>query len=311
MFFDVAIQPRFFVDPGYGVRGVQANIDTRHYVPGDYDVRVTTNSAGMRGQREYAVQKPSGTIRTLVVGDSMGFGFGVEDDEVVSAVLERLLNEQGGSAERHEVLNQSVSGTGQAEQLVAFHARFSAYQPDTVVLLYFDNDIGNNSVSGVYEASGDTAVHRTSRSFLPGVRVQQVLYAAPPIRWLFEHSTAWNLIRNQLSSIVQRQLLKTQGLRSYQDGTPEAIALTRALIRQFAADAQAIGAQLILVIIPARPRMTSNFPMTPEEFAQTGGLLVDGRDFLTVQDYFVSDSHICASGHAKIAERLKPLIAAH
>ena len=46
VFFDEPVQPRFVVDSGYGVRWNQANVDTRHYSPGEYDVRVTTNSVG-------------------------------------------------------------------------------------------------------------------------------------------------------------------------------------------------------------------------------------------------------------------------
>ena len=51
IFFDEAVQPRFVIDAGYGVRANTPDVVTRHYVPGDYEVRITTNSAGMRRQR--------------------------------------------------------------------------------------------------------------------------------------------------------------------------------------------------------------------------------------------------------------------
>jgi len=34
-----------------------------HYVPGDYEVAINTNSASMRGKKKYAVRKPDGTRR--------------------------------------------------------------------------------------------------------------------------------------------------------------------------------------------------------------------------------------------------------
>jgi hypothetical protein len=119
VFFDEAVQPRFVIDAGYGVRANKLDVITRHYVPGDYEVRISTNSAGMRGQREYPVARVPGKRRILMLGDSFPFGYGVEDGEVVSAVLETLLK-AGGTPDAaagggYEVINLSVSGFGQAE----------------------------------------------------------------------------------------------------------------------------------------------------------------------------------------------------
>src|SRR5688572_11336321 len=202
LFFDEPVQPRFVTDPGYGVRWNQAHIATRHYVPGQYNVRVTTNSIGLRGPREYAIERATGTQRILLLGDSFTFGFGVEDGEVVSAVLEDMLNAaQPGT--RSEVINMGVSGFGQAEELVTWQERAHAWRPDAVVILYFDNDIGNNAVAKLFAVGEDGGVRRTGAEYLPGSRLQESLFAIRPLRWLFEHSEAWNLIRNRLSSLVQ------------------------------------------------------------------------------------------------------------
>ena len=308
VFFNEPIQPRFFIDSGYGVRGVKPNIDTRHYVPGDYDVRVRTNSVGMRGQREYAVETPPGVRRVLIVGDSMGFGFGVEDDEAVSAVLEKDLNARGDPVQ-WEVINQSVSGTGQAEQLVTYHAFGRNYHPSTVVLLYCGNDIVNNQMAGLYEAIGDTAVKRTGTSYLPAVRTQEILYAVPPIRWLFEHSAAWNILRNRLSSLVQRELWTAQGMSSPNDLQPRVVALTRALIRQFVADIKADGGNVILAVIPSvREHMSTNLPFTEAELAELGVTFIDGRTFLVPENFFRRDVHMRADGNAKLARQLADVI---
>lgn len=307
LLFDEPVQPRFFVDSGYGVRGVQAGIDTRHYVPGEYDVRVRTNSAGMRGVREYTLDPQPGVHRVLMLGDSFVFGFGVEDDEVVSAVLEDRLNAASAPGQRFEVINLAVSGFGQAEELVTLRARGLRYRPQTVVLFYFDNDIGNNAVARLFEPIGEEGVRPTGNVYLPGVKTQEWLYAIAPVRWLFEHSQAWNLIRNRLSSLVQASLLRQEGLREFDDLDPESVALTRALLRELVKEAAAAGARSIVVIIPHR-KNRSNFPMTAQEVAAMGAQLMDGREFLTPQDFYRRDGHWRAAGHRKVAERLAALI---
>ncbi len=306
LFFDEAVQPRFVVDSGYGVRWNQSGVDTRHYVPGDYDVRVTTNSAGMRGPREYATEPAPGVRRVLLLGDSFTFGFGVEDGEVVSAVLEDRLNAVP-EAPRSEVLNLGVSGFGQAEELVTFGARGRAYQPDVVVVLYFDNDIGNNAVSQLYTADPDGTVAPTGNSYLPGVKVQERLYAIPPVRWLFEHSEAWNLVRNRLSILVQNALLERQGMQKFDDATPVGTDLTRALLAALAAEIRAAGARPVFLVIPNRG-MTSNFPLTRPEVEALGVTLLDGRDFLAPGDYYERDGHWRPSGHAKAAAELAKVL---
>lgn len=308
LFFDEAVQPRFVVDSGYGVRWNQAGVDTRHYVPGEYDVRITTNSAGMRGPREYGVPRPPGVRRVLLLGDSFTFGFGVEDHEVASAVLEDQLNARPG-APRTEVLNLGVSGFGQAEELVTFGERGRAYQPDAVVVLYFDNDIGNNAVAQLYGVGTDGRVTRTGNAYLPGAKLQERLYAIAPVRWLFEHSEAWNLVRNRLSALVQNALLERQGLQKFDDSTPVGVELTRALLAALAAEARAAGARPVFLVIPNQ-LMTSNFPLDSAAVDEMGATLVDGREFLEPADYYRRDGHWRASGHRKAAEQLAAVLAA-
>jgi lysophospholipase L1-like esterase len=306
LFFDEAVQPRYVVNSGYGVRANQPNVRTRHYVPGDYDVQISTNSAGMRGRREYPVERTTGTRRVLMLGDSFTFGYGVNDDEVVSAVLEDLLDARmpGGA----EIINLAVSGFGQAEELVMWREKAKAYRPDVVVLFYFDNDIGNNAVSQLFRLDANGVPERTGTEYLPGSDLQESMFAFAPTRWLFEHSEAWNLVRNRLSSLVQRRILRAQGLATFDDVTTGATELTRALLRRFVAEVRTAGAHPIIVVIPNSRQMNSNFPLSAEELTTLGVPLLDGRDFLTRDDYYRRDSHWRPSGHRKTAVELARMI---
>jgi hypothetical protein len=180
------------------------------------------------------------------------------------------------------------------------------------VLFFCGNDLVNNQVSGLYEAIGDTSVRRTGASYLPGVAAEQLLYAVPPVRWLFEHSAAWNIVRHRLSAYVQRRQMNQKGMAHPNDLTPEAVALTRALIRQFVADIRSDGVgDVILVAIPSvRENMANNLPLTQAELADLGVIYLDGRDFLSRDDFFVRDVHMRAQGNTKVAGRLVDVLGA-
>jgi hypothetical protein len=203
---------------------------------------------------------------------------------------------------RYETINLAVSGFGQAEELVTYENRGRALKAGTVVIFYFDNDIGNNAVSQLYVEGADGTVTRTENAYLPGSKLQERLFAIAPIRWLFEHSQAWNLIRNRLSILVQNALLREQGLAQFDDATTPAVGLTRALLLRLAETIRADGARVIFAIIPNQGGIQSNFPLTADEVAAAGVTLIDGRDFLTEDDYYRRDGHWRASGHRKAAE---------
>lgn len=296
------ILPRFVCDAGYGVRDNMRGVRTRHSSPGDYAVTITTNAHGMRNaRRDYTEARRLGVSRTALLGDSFVFGFGVEDEEVVSARLEDLLNDDAGS--RREVLNFGVPGFGQAEELFTYWNKVRAFAPDAVVLFYFENDLGNNEVADLFTLDGSGRLSPSGRTYLPGVDMRARLYAFAPTHWLFEHSQLWSLVRNRLSLLVQRSLLASHDMDTFVTPSAHAVVLTRALLHRFVADLRHDDVLPIVFVIPTRD-LTSNFPMSRQEVLAAGADLVDGRDFLDREDYFVRDTHWRPSGHDKAARAL-------
>jgi len=119
------------------VFGLRSNNDS-YYHGGHF----TTNSHGLRGQ-EISLEKPENTVRVLVVGDSVSFGHGVNDDQIFSYVLEQSLNEylvEQKVAVAAEVINTSVPGNSPFQE---YHdmKRGLAFSPDIIVLQITLNDI--------------------------------------------------------------------------------------------------------------------------------------------------------------------------
>jgi lysophospholipase L1-like esterase len=97
---------------------------------------VTINSRGLRGPEVASAGEP-GVRRVVVLGDSLTFGWGVNEAETFPRMLERLLNESG---RRSDVINAGVGNYNTAQEVAWFEERGLAYEPDEVILGFYIND---------------------------------------------------------------------------------------------------------------------------------------------------------------------------
>ena len=100
------------------------------------------NNLGLRG-RETAVEKPAGTRRILMLGDSFTMGKGVEDDQTFSVLVERTLQASlaacgGGSI---EVLNGGIDSYAPILSSLHFERELARLAPDLVVLNIDHSDL--------------------------------------------------------------------------------------------------------------------------------------------------------------------------
>ncbi len=108
------------------------------------DYRIRINSLGMR-EREITIKKPSGKKRILILGDSIGFGTGIDVGERFSDILGDRL---GDSV---EVVNCSVCGWGTDQELLYFELFARRLDSDFVVLqVTLNNDVLNNMYHQLY-----------------------------------------------------------------------------------------------------------------------------------------------------------------
>jgi hypothetical protein len=84
------------------------------------------------------LKKPPGTYRIILLGDSFGINLGIDDDDVHTARLERMLNGDFGEHCRYEVINGSYAAGFSPDSYVAFMLQQGFdLDPDLVIMQYF------------------------------------------------------------------------------------------------------------------------------------------------------------------------------
>lgn len=120
----------------YGLRpGAEGTLE----ISGDTLYRI--NSDGFR-DLERKRPKPAGVFRIILLGDSVGFGYGIDASEIFTTVLERKLAEYAGGPQI-EVLNLAVSGYNPYTEAALLRDVGRSYQPDLVVVQFCINDLND------------------------------------------------------------------------------------------------------------------------------------------------------------------------
>ncbi|MBM3412512.1 MAG: hypothetical protein FJY19_03925 [Bacteroidetes bacterium] len=203
---NIVLFPRYFTDRWYGkfhLRRMRPNMEFTHRsVDGVYHFQ--TNNQGFRNNSPISYSKKPGEIRVLVLGDSHTFGYEVNQLETYAAVAEQRLRDQGINA---TVINAGLSGTGTGEQLVFLEQEGYKYQPDYIVLGFFENDFDDNQKAAFFKVSNDT-LQLVKQEHLPGVKIQNFIYQFKLFHWLGEHSYLYNFTFNTIWDFFKTLSLK-------------------------------------------------------------------------------------------------------
>lgn len=112
-----------------------------HPPPADHTpYRFDTNQQGLRADQDYAIPKPAGIRRILMLGDSFTFGPFVDNHQLASAQLQTLLN-RATTADSLEVINAAMSGWTLIDQLEYLREKGLRLQPDLVAVAFYINDV--------------------------------------------------------------------------------------------------------------------------------------------------------------------------
>jgi lysophospholipase L1-like esterase len=97
------------------------------------------NSDGFR-EKELVPEKAPGVTRTVALGDSFTFGYGVADpaDRFTDRLASALEKREPG---RHEILNLGAIGANTASEIATLRQVLAALQVDRVIVAYSPNDV--------------------------------------------------------------------------------------------------------------------------------------------------------------------------
>jgi len=300
--------PRYHTDYRYGaytLRGIRPHSEFWHS-SADGRWRFVTNGKGFRDTREFQYEKPAGTMRVLALGDSHTQGYEVRQEATFSAVAERYLASHGVKA---EVLNAGVSGYSTAEALAFLENEGYKYQPDVVVLGFYANDLEDNLKAGLFALEAGKLVER-KRSHIPGVRVQDLIYSIPGVKWLGENSYFYSVAFNTVWTHFKAMSLAHAKEEAFDFAVPQKgahsdyeLELAAALIERMRGFCESRGMRFIVVDIPRR--------VAPYRAAQSipAGLKVESiaSSELLAPFQDAAEMHV-AHGHNHISEFTHALI---
>ena len=269
----VAIVPRYVTATPYGVRGNEPNRVYRQ-VSSEYDIEIRTNSRGIRANEEIPYEKPAGTKRIVILGDSFAMGY---ESDLPNTFLARMQQELAAAGQPVQLVNLAVSGHGNAEELITLQEEGLKYSPDLVLLCWHASDYSDNIRSGLYALKNGQLVRRNA-TYLPGVRAQQVLYSLRPFEWFATHSQAYSFVREFAAMriakpallIVRKALSPSTARGEAEDETGTKVApyhreLTVALVKRIEQLSREHGARFLILDIPARRSRTEFASVFPQD----------------------------------------------
>ena len=216
-------------------------------VVGRQPVRIRINAAGFRDDVDYPQEKPAGTSRVVLLGDSFTFAGKVALADTMAKGIEARLRE--ASTRRWEVLNLAVPGYNTEQEATTLEDVGQGYAPDVVVVAFVLNDA----------LPAGQLVPKASRIPEP---VRRVLKRSYLVQFLYEREkvlrSEWRKGSFKGASEVADLRPDTPGFRHVE------AALTR--VRDVAA---ARDARLLVVIWPMLERLRA-YPFGPQHALVVG-----------------------------------------
>jgi hypothetical protein len=194
--------PRYTTATSYGIRGHVPYAHYRH-VTGDAVTQYRINGQGMRADKEYSIQPAPGTCRIGFFGASYLMGYEVEIKDMMSSYVERQINALGYNI---EVLNFALAGFSTAEMLRTYEGLGKQFSLGIVVFEWAPDDFDDNVRSGLLDYK-DGAVTLSERTYLPAVKVQDILFKFRVYRWLAENSHFYSFFRELASAHIKALLV--------------------------------------------------------------------------------------------------------
>ncbi len=274
-------------------------------------IRWHRNSSSFREEGETPIEKPEGSYRIIVTGDSHTDGI-VHNDESYANVLERMMN-RDKSGGRYDVVNAGFGTYSPYQELWAYKKVLHHFEPDYLVVgFYAGNDFWDLN-------SKDDRVHLKwdGRSFVHAARPQAKTEPDTAFRqfkdFLRERSAAYHALANvkplrsafgtlpppdpnyeRKKAAIEaceggywQNLGQAHFFRTHPEHWETTVAMMVTVLKQFQRETERTGTGLVIVIIPSLARIQPE--LDAAAFADAKRALELSQDDLAIEKR-VSDS---------------------
>ena len=258
------------------------NVDGVHDQEGSFETTFTTNSMGLRDEEGAGLTRER-PVRVVALGDSFTWGFGVNDDEIYTSVIEEL-------EPRIEVVNLGVTAYGLRQEINYFRKLGTSMDPDIVLLALVMNDITDplrirpgESVAQWMDRIGMRPAEQPDPAPEEVRPPSEESWSIGKIKpWLADHSVlyraatdvintnktvvdllVWLGIKGELAGFEELDSNLRPFLVDYPESVVESVEQTKSEILELRDIVNAAGARLLVVVVPAlqavdrRARMNS------------------------------------------------------
>jgi hypothetical protein len=227
----------------------------------------SNNSMGMRGVTEFGAKMK---LRVLLLGDSMTYGLGVNDDQNFAYLLQQRLPQ-------YEFVNAGNPNTGTDYALTFYRVLGRSLQPDIVILCFLENDFRDNQRHWYFDDDINqvpfpyNVTHPTGRKF--------------PLRsWLVDHVRLVYISKQVINYYAYDKGLQPELTSRYLGALKDEVAKD--------------GARFIVLYIPAKEHLNGSEEETAfMQLAHSLGLSpISVRTSVKLSDY-LKEGHWNPSGH--------------
>ncbi len=277
-----------------------------------YHIRI--NKFGHRGP-DRSLEKPGGVFRILGLGDSFGFGWGVEEEQTFFSVLESRLRAEGY---RVEVMNAAVPAWHSTQMLAYLLGPGARFKPDLVVTEFFIDDVSKHSMKKLL--NGEKASWLREEEEAAVRRFEKYSWSPRLYHYWFNYrktrrAEKEHLLRNPYPDFESERKV----LRVNFDNNKGDVADLGEIVAGWSRAREKIGVPIVMTYIPAGGSLGS--PRHQGEFRAFRRVTREQEfPFLDVVGLFENhpaprslylhprDGHMSAEGHNAVGEALAKLI---
>jgi len=263
----------------------------------------TISSQGFRYKQTLSLDHP-GIYRIFTFGDSVTMGWGVADDNIYSAQLEKMLNAQGcpnNPSEKFQVISAGVNAYPQSLTVERLKRVVSdGYKPDAMVLAFSFN-------TGFDEL--DDLQGKARADFLKKVQLKS---------WVRRSALYDFTIEGLMRSFVYYRLREKIMLGTWDTAKSAPNAPVDHYVKELQAAKDAADAhhsQLIFLLMgtigefqPTHPYQTAMWNFAQQNHIPIVNMMNVVKNYKNQDDVFEDHVHPTVLGHTLIAQQLEPVV---